>query len=66
MDQGNVSVMYVTLEETLPDICTKGMTRYVNVHICSTKLDQSENWYWEYGSIYIFLTTISSCIYISP
>jgi len=35
IDQGNVSVMYVPLEENLADICTKGMTRYVNDHLCS-------------------------------
>jgi len=35
IEQGNVSVMYVTLEENLADICTKGMTRYVNDHLCS-------------------------------
>jgi len=35
IDQGNVSVMYVPSEENLADICTKGMTRYVNDHLCS-------------------------------
>jgi len=35
IEQGNVSVMYVPSEENLADICTKGMTRYVNDHLCS-------------------------------
>jgi hypothetical protein len=35
IDKGNVSVMYVPSEENLADICTKGMTRYVNDHLCS-------------------------------
>jgi len=35
IDQGNVSVMYAPSEENLADICTKGMTRYVNDHLCS-------------------------------
>jgi hypothetical protein len=35
IDRGNVSVMYVISEENLADICTKGMTRYVNNHLCS-------------------------------
>jgi hypothetical protein len=34
IDKGNVSVIYVPLEENLADICTKGMTRYVNNHLC--------------------------------
>ena len=35
IDQGNVLVMYVPSEENLADICTKGMTRYVNDHLYS-------------------------------
>jgi len=35
IDQGTVSVMHVVLEENLADICTKGMMRSVNDHICS-------------------------------
>jgi len=35
IDKGNLSVMYVPLEENLADICTKGMTRYVIDHLCS-------------------------------
>jgi hypothetical protein len=35
INKGNVSVMYVPSEENLVDICTKGMTRYVNDHLCS-------------------------------
>jgi len=35
IDKGNVSVIYVPSEENLADICTKGMTRYVNDHLCS-------------------------------
>jgi hypothetical protein len=35
IDKGNVSVMYVPSEQNLADICTKGMTRYVNDHLCS-------------------------------
>jgi len=35
IDQGNVPVIYVTSEGNLADICTKGMTRYVNDHLCS-------------------------------
>jgi hypothetical protein len=35
INQGNVSVMYVSSEENLADICTKGMTRYVNDDLCS-------------------------------
>jgi len=34
-DQGNMSVMFVSSEENLEDLCTKGMTRYVNDHLCS-------------------------------
>ena len=34
IDKGNVSVMFVPSEENLVDICTKGMTRYVNDHLC--------------------------------
>jgi hypothetical protein len=35
IDKGNVSVMSVALEGNLADKCTKGMTRYVNDHLCS-------------------------------
>jgi len=35
INKGNVSVMYVPSEENLADIYTKGMTRYVNDHLCS-------------------------------
>jgi len=35
VDQRNVSVMYGPWEENLADICTKGMTRYVNDHLRS-------------------------------
>jgi len=35
IDIGNVSVMYVPSEDNMADICTKGMTRYVNDHLCS-------------------------------
>jgi len=35
VDQGNVFVMYVPSEENLADICTQGMTRYANDHLCS-------------------------------
>jgi len=41
INKGNVSVMHVPLEENLADICTKGMTRYVNNHLCS-KIFQSK------------------------
>ena len=35
IDKGNMSVMYLPSEENIADICTNGMTRYVNDHICS-------------------------------
>jgi len=38
IDKGNGSVIYVPLEENLADICTKGMTRYVNDHLCSKNI----------------------------
>jgi hypothetical protein len=35
IDQQNVSVLSVPSEENLADICTNGMTRYVNDHLWS-------------------------------
>jgi len=32
IEQGNVSVMYVPMEEYVPDIWAQGITRYVNDH----------------------------------
>jgi hypothetical protein len=35
IDKGNVSGRCVPSEANLADICTKGITRYVNDHLCS-------------------------------
>jgi len=35
INQGNLSVMSVPSEQTMADIFTQGMTRYVNDHLCS-------------------------------